>query len=247
MDGDRLRPEPQREGGLASIPGAPAGARPSRRFADRRDAGRRLAAMLLGLRFPAPVVVAMPRGGVPVAAEVAGALGARLDVAVVRKVGAPRNPEFALGAVAEGGAHVISSPVAIALGLSDAAVRALLERAEGDVAEKVRRYRGERPPLALAGRTAILVDDGLATGRSAHAALLALRRRGPARLILAVPVAARQSLGPLRQVADQIVCVEMPEDLWAVGLWYEDFTATSDQEVTALLAQATPGPEAWPL
>ncbi len=234
-DGDRPR-----TGAVTSVGDAPLVAPSSGRFADRHDAGRRLAARLERFAADRPVVIGMPRGGVPVAAEVARALDAPLDVAVVRKIGAPQNPEFALGAVAEGGVHVLSSRATHALGLSDAALRALIVRAERELREKTLRYRGGRAPLELTGRTAILVDDGLATGRSAHAALLSLRKRGAARVILAVPVAAVQSVGALTGLADEIVCVEMPEDLWAVGLWYEDFRPTSDEEVAAALEQPQP-------
>lgn len=207
-------------------------------FIDRGDAGRQLAALLEPFRDEQPVVLAMPRGGVPVGAEVARALGAPLDVALVRKVGAPGNPEYAIGAVAEGGVRFVDTGVVRALGLSDAEVHALLARAERELEQQTARYRGTRVPVALAGRTAILVDDGLATGRSAHAAMESLRKRGAARVILAVPVAAAQSVQALRGEADDIVCVQMPDDLWAVGMWYEDFRAVGDGEVAELLAEA---------
>jgi putative phosphoribosyl transferase len=207
------------------------------RFADRHDAGRRLAVLLEPYRGRRPVVLGIPRGGVPVAAEVARALDAQLDVAVVRKIGAPRNPEYAIGALAEGGVHVIGESALAAGHLSEAAVHTLLMRAEGELAERVARYRGARQPVALRGRTAILIDDGLATGRSAMAAAISLRRRGAARVVLAAPVAARRSVRELRAHADEVVCVEMPAELWAVGFWYEDFRSTTDEEVVALLAQ----------
>lgn len=210
-------------------------------FRDRQDAGRQLAQRLQQLellRDEHPVVVAVPRGGVPVAAEVAHAFAAPLDVVVVRKIGAPRNPEFAIGALAEGGVHVLSEPVVQASGMSRARLRDLIERGELELEERVIRYRGLREPLAIAGRTAILVDDGLATGRSALAAVLSLRARGAARVILAVPVAAPTSVDALRADVDDVVCVEMLEDLWAVSLWYEDFRPTTDEEVAALLASA---------
>jgi putative phosphoribosyl transferase len=209
---------------------------PAGRFADRHDAGRRLARLLERFREERPVILGMPRGGVPVAAEIADALGAPLDVAVVRKVGAPRNPEFAIGAVAEGGVEVLSAQAVAALGLSETTVRRLLAGAELELAATTSRYRAGRAPADLAGRTAILVDDGLATGRSARAALLSVHGRGAARAILAVPVAARESVGALRGLAEEVVCVELPESLFAVGLWYEDFRPTSDEEVAAILA-----------
>lgn len=204
-------------------------------FRDRQDAGRRLAALLEPFRTEHPVAVGIPRGGVPVAAEVACALDAQLEVAVVCKVGSPHNPELALGALAEGGVRVLSERTTDALGLSEGALDALIAGAEEELARRVRRYRGDSPPLELAGRTAIAIDDGLATGSSALAAIASLRKRGAARVILAVPVAAPQSVAALRPHAEEIVCVEEPPDLWAVGLWYRDFSPTSDPEVAALL------------
>lgn len=210
---------------------------PGRGFRDRRDAGVRLAARLERFRAERPVVVGMPRGGVPVAAAVARALNAPLDVVVVRKVGAPGNPEYALGALAEGGVHVLSHETARALGLSDADVQRLVSEVERALATQTARYRGARAPLEVKGRTVILVDDGLATGRSARAAIRSLHSRGATRVILAVPVAAPTSVAELRGEVDEIVCVEEPPDMWAVGLWYEDFSPTSDEEVAALLAE----------
>jgi len=207
-------------------------------FRDRRHAGQRLAALLERFRRERPIIVAMPRGGVPVGAEVARSLGASLDVVVVRKIGAPDNPEYAIGAVAEAGVQVSSNAAACSLGLSGDDVTALLRDAEREVSEMARRYRGEREPLALGERTAILVDDGLATGRSARAAIRSLRSRGAAKVILAVPVAAPQSVESLGEEADEVVCVAAPEQLWAVGLWYDDFRPTSDDEVTSLLAES---------
>ncbi len=205
------------------------------RFRDRHDAGRRLAALLTRFRDEQPVVVGIARGGVPVAAEVARALDAPLDVALVRKIGAPRNPEFAIGALAEGGVQVLSEALVRALGLSPVELRAMLARVERELAERLRSYRSAEPAIDLTGRTAIVVDDGLATGRSAQAAVRSLRRRGAARVILAVPVAAPESVRTLAQEADEVVCVETPADLWAVGYWYEDFRPTPDEQVTRLL------------
>ncbi len=205
------------------------------RFQDRRDAGRRLASLLEPFRDELPVIVGIPRGGVPVAAEVARVLCAPLDVVVVRKIGAPRNPEFAIGALAEGGVHVLSDRTVRALGFSDAVVRALIVRAEGELVERLLLYRGAREPAQLSGRTAIVVDDGLATGLSALAAVRSLRERGATRVILAVPVASPESAQELRRYADEVVCVEEPAELWAVGYWYEDFRPTTDEEVAALL------------
>jgi putative phosphoribosyl transferase len=155
----------------------------------------------------------------------------------VRKIGAPQNPEFAIGALAEGGVHVLSERTVRALGLSEPELQALIARVEGELAERCLRYRGKREPASLGGRTAILVDDGLATGHSALAAVRSLRERGARRVILAVPVAAPKSADELRRHADRVVCVEEPAELWAVGYWYENFRPTTDDEVTSLLAE----------
>ncbi len=238
-DEERRRPT----GAVTSLEDPPVLVQSEVRFQDRHEAGRRLAALLGHLREEQPLVVGIPRGGVPVAAEVASALGAPLDVAVVRKIGAPQNPELAIGALAEGGVHVLSERIVRMLGLSGAGLQTLIARAERELREYTRRYRGDREPVELTGRTVIVVDDGLATGSSALAAVRSLRGRGAKRVVLAVPVAAPQSLAALRAEADEVVCVEAPEDLWAVGYWYEDFRATTDQEVAALLARhASPAP-----
>ncbi len=231
------QPGERRTGAVTSLDDPPVFVPSAVRFQDRRDAGRRLAALLEPLRDELPVVVGIPRGGVPVAAEVARALGAPLDVTVVRKIGAPQNPEFAIGALAEGGVHVLSERTVRALGLSGPELRALIAGGEGELLERRVRYRGAHEPASLAGRTVILVDDGLATGLSALAAVRSLRERGASRVILAVPVAAPESAEELRRHADEVVCVEEPADLWAVGYWYEDFRPTTDEEVAALLAR----------
>jgi putative phosphoribosyl transferase len=228
----------RRTGAVTSLEDPPLLAPAPLRFQDRHDAGRQLASLLERYRGERPVVVAIPRGGVPVAFEVAHALDAPLDVALVRKIGAPQNPEFAIGAVAEGGVHVLSAQIVRALGLSETDLRALVARGEAELDEQLHHYRESREPVNLMGRTAILIDDGLATGRSAQAAVRSLRQRGAARVVLAVPVAAPESAQALREEADEVVSVETPADLWAVGYWYEDFRATSDEEVTSLLAAA---------
>lgn len=206
-------------------------------FSNRRDAGRQLSGRLERFRDAHPLVIGIPRGGVPVAAEVASALGAPLDVAVVRKIGSPHNPEFAIGALAEGGVDVLDGRVVRASGLSGAALQGLIERVRGELGECVGRYRRAAQPVEIAGRTVILVDDGLATGRSALAAVMSLRKRNAARVILAVPVAAAASVAAIGAETDDVVCVEMPDDLWAVGLWYEDFRPISDAEMLTLLAE----------
>jgi putative phosphoribosyl transferase len=207
------------------------------RFADRHDAGRRLAALLGDYAREDPIVVGIPRGGIPVASEVARALGAPLDVVIVRKIGAPANPEYAIGAVAEGGVSVINRQVVLALHLGIHELEAVLERAREELAERLTRYESIHRRVAVAGRTVILVDDGLATGRSAEAAARSLRERGAGRVVLAVPVAAPESARESRAWVDELVSVEMPPDLWAIGLWYEDFSPTSDAEVAALIGE----------
>ncbi len=215
------------------------GAMPERdaRFSDRPDAGRRLAERLLPLAPEDPVVVALPRGGVPVGREVALALGAPLDILAVRKLGAPHNPEYGIGAVAEDGTRVIDTEAIAVLGIDGATLEAI---AEGEVAELRRRvtlYRDDREPIELAGRTVIVVDDGIATGVTDAAALRAVRRRKPRRLVLAVPVCAPDSVRRLREYADEIVCLQAPSLFYGVGQWYRDFSQVSDEEVMAVLEE----------
>jgi predicted phosphoribosyltransferase len=209
------------------------------RFRDRSDAGRRLAKALERYRAEAPIVLALPRGGVPVAAEVAAALGAPLDLLLVRKIGVPLEPELAMGAVAEGEPPVIvrNEQVIRASRVTEAEFDAVRAREEAEIARRRERYRPGRPPPAVAGRTVILIDDGIATGATAAAALRALRARGARTLVLAVPVAAAGSLESLGRVADSVVCIESSESLDAIGFWYEDFHQVPDREVIALLAR----------
>ena len=204
-------------------------------FLNRSDAGRRLAAQLLSLRGEDVVVLGLPRGGVVVAAEIARALRAPLDVWVVRKIGAPRQPELGIGAVAEGGAVFLDPVVARFVSASEAKVAAIVAREQSELDRRVRAYRRGRPPPPIEGRTVILVDDGIATGGTARAALLALRTQRPKRLVLAVPVAATDSLTTLSELADEIVCVQPASNLRSIGEWYADFAQTSDEEVLALL------------
>jgi predicted phosphoribosyltransferase len=199
------------------------------RFRDRREAGRMLAGLLAGEGGPRTTVLGLPRGGVVVAAEVARALAAPLDVIVVRKLGAPSMPEYALGAIAEGG-------VVHATGGSLRGLERVLERESEELLRRVRRYRGGRPPPDLRGRTALVVDDGIATGSTVHAAAEAARRLGAARVVVAAPVVAPGSLDALGEVADAVVFVEAPESFGAVGAFYDDFTQVEDDEVIRALA-----------
>ncbi len=208
------------------------------RFRDRADAGRHLAERLREVPLTSPVVLGLPRGGIPVAAEVARALGAPLEVFVARKVGTPGHEELGIGAVAEGLDEPVVSDTARQLGVSGADMRALAEPAHRELCRRVALYRGNRPLPELTGRNVVLVDDGLATGVTAEAALRALRRWRPGRLVLAVPVCARETAARIANVADEVVCVEAPAHFYAVGEWYEDFSQTTDQEVLNLLEKA---------
>ncbi|MDB5219533.1 MAG: putative phosphoribosyl transferase [Myxococcaceae bacterium] len=206
------------------------------RFIDRRDGGRRLADALSGYAgTPGLVVLALPRGGVPVGYEVALALGAALDVFVVRKLGFPNHPELAMGAIASGGACVLNEDLIRRSGISDAVVSRVAARELREIARREHEYRDGRPPLPLGGKTVILVDDGLATGATMRSAVEAVREQAPARLVVAIPIAAPESCREMRTVADDVVCAMTPEPLRAVGLWYENFEQITDAEVRALL------------
>jgi putative phosphoribosyl transferase len=207
------------------------------RFADRRDAGRRLSERLRPLASESPVVIALPRGGVPVAAEVAAALEAPLEILAVRKLGAPHNPEYGIGAIAEDGTRVFDPEALAALGIDSDALEAIVARESAELRRRVAAYRGDRPPLALEGRTAVVVDDGVATGVTDTAALRAVRRQRPRRLVLAVPVCAPDSAERLRGEADEVVCLLEPPLLYGVGQWYRDFSQISDEEVIDALEQ----------
>lgn len=210
-------------------------------FRDREEAGRILAARLgAWATRDDPIVLALPRGGVPVAAEVAKALKLPLDVIVVRKLGVPGEPEFAMGAIASGGVRVLNEDVVRMLGI-DAGTIEDAARAEGvELERRERLYRGDRPRPALAGRTVIVVDDGLATGATMRAAVTALRRQAPARIVVAVPVGAPDTCAQLRGLADEVIAVHMPEHFVAVGRWYSNFGQTEDEEVQRLLAKYAP-------
>jgi putative phosphoribosyl transferase len=207
-------------------------------FRDRRDAGRKLARVLEAYREELPVVFALPRGGVPVGYEVALALDAPLDVLVARKLGAPDQPEFGIGAVAPGGVRVLNEDAVRRLGIPGEYVDGITEQETAEVGRRLRHFRGDLPETPVAGRTAILVDDGLATGVTARAAVEALRLRGPGRLVLAAPVCAAQTAEVLRPEVDRLVCLRCPPDLGAIGYWYADFNQTDDEEVVDLLEEA---------
>jgi len=207
-------------------------------FRDRREAGRRLAERLSGLRASSPLVLGLPRGGVPVAFEVANALGAPLDILVVRKLGVPYQPELGMGAVGEDGVRVLNADVFRQAGVTEAQLAQVEARERAEVAERATRLRGGRPAIPLQGRTVVIVDDGLATGGTARAAVRVARERGAARVILAVPVAPPETVGTLRRDADDVVAVETPEPFFAIGGWYSDFSPTSDDEVVELLVRA---------
>ncbi|MFL5900672.1 MAG: phosphoribosyltransferase [Solirubrobacterales bacterium] len=205
------------------------------RFADRRDAGRRLGERLLPLADEDPVVLGLPRGGVPVAEEVAMALGAPLEIFLVRKLGAPHNPEYGIGAIAEDGTRVFDPEALAVLGIDNRTLEEIVARETAELRRRVAAYRGAREALPLDRRTVIVVDDGVATGVTDTAALRAVRRRRPRRLVLAVPVCPPDSLARLRGEADEVVCLVAPPQLYGVGQWYRDFSQVSDREVVAAL------------
>jgi predicted phosphoribosyltransferase len=207
-------------------------------FRDRRDAGRRLADKLAAyVNRPDVIVLALPRGGVPVAYEVARRLVAPMDVFVVRKLGVPGYEELAMGAVATGGVRVLNDQLVEHLGIPDQMIDAVASRERQELARRERLYRGSRPPPDVRGRTVILVDDGLATGATMFAAIEALRNQNPARIVVAVPTASPDTCEEMKQKADEVICAITPEPFHAVGRWYRDFSQTTDEEVAALLAQ----------
>jgi putative phosphoribosyl transferase len=208
------------------------------RFRDRNDAGRLLAGRLEKFRGQDVVVLGLPRGGVPVAAEVARALAAPLDVIVVRKVGVPFQPELAMGAVGEGGVLVVDQRVVALSGTTAAELAEAEQRERAELEDRVRLFRGDRPRVPLPGRTALLVDDGIATGSTARAACGVARALGATRIVLAAPVCARDSFRQLAADADELICLAVPRDFAAVGQFYADFRATRNEEVLELLDRA---------
>ncbi len=208
------------------------------RFRDRVDAGRQLAERLGALRGEDVVVLGLPRGGVPVAFEVAHALGAPLDVVVVRKLGVPFQPELGMGAVGEDGVRVLNPEVVRLSGVDDSELAELERRERAELERRAERFRGSQPRRSVAGRTAVIVDDGIATGSTARAACEVARAHGAVRVVLAVPVLPRSVLAELYGVADEVVYVRSPEPFFAVGRWYKDFAQTTDAEVVSLLSRA---------
>ena len=205
-------------------------------FRDRFDAGRALAGQLAGYAGrPDLIVLALPRGGVPVGYEVARALGAPLDVFLVRKLGLPGHEELAMGAIASGGIRLINEDVIHSYRVSDADIEAVTRVEQQELERRERTYRDNRPLPSLHDRTVILVDDGLATGATMRVAVLAVREEGPSSIVVAVPVAAAETCDEFRTIVDDVVCAETPSPFYAVGLWYEDFSQTTDEEVHELL------------
>ncbi|CAN5718114.1 phosphoribosyltransferase [soil metagenome] len=207
-------------------------------FQNREAAGRRLGEQLLRYQDEAPVVLALPRGGVPVGAEISRALDAPLDVIIARKLGAPGQPELAIGAVAPGGVRLVNERVVRWLGIPEDWIELATEEGLAEAERRMRRFREGRPALALRERSVILVDDGIATGMTARAAILAIRAEEPRQIILAVPVCAKETAEKLSREVDELVCLEIPDDLWAIGLWYRDFHQVPDEEVVDLLEEA---------
>jgi putative phosphoribosyl transferase len=209
-----------------------------RRFRDRHDAGRRLADQLGALQAEQPVVLGLPRGGVPVAYEVADALGAPLDVIVVRKLGVPFQPELGMGALGEGGVRVLNDSILHGANVTSHELAAVEARETAEVARRARRFRGAEPMMPIAGRTVVIVDDGLATGGTARAAIQVARAHGARRVVLALPVAPEGAVASLSREADQVIALLQPSSFSGVGEFYDDFTQTSDEEVVTLLAAA---------
>lgn len=208
-------------------------------FRNRTEAGQRLAAKLGAYAHrPDVLVLALPRGGAPVAYEVARALGAPLDIIVVRKLGVPYEPELAMGAIASGGVRVLNTEIIASLDIPADVVDEIAREEQRELERRERAYRGDRPAPVIRGRTVILVDDGIATGATIRAAVAALRQQQPARIVIAAPVAAAETYDELRPLVDDLVCVLTPDALFGIGFWYDQFPQLSDDELRELLAKA---------
>lgn len=215
------------------------------RFQNRKEAGQLLAEQLLVFKKDNPLILAIPRGGVPVAVEVSRRLGADLDLMFVKKIGAPTNPELAIGAICEDGRPWLNSRVVGLLGIKTAALKELSDEMSEEVRTQARRLRGSRPAIPVAGRTVILIDDGIATGATLLAAIHLLRAQNPEKIIVAAPVAPASSIEELEKVADGVICLKTPYHFYAVGDWYVEFPQVPDREVLRLL-QAPAEPELHP-
>lgn len=212
---------------------------PERPYRNRIEAGRSLAEKLTGYAERTDVLVlALPRGGVPVAYEVARSLDAPLDVFLVRKLGVPGHEELALGAIATGGVRLLNHGVVRSMGISPQVIDEIAASEQAELERRAREYRGDRPPPDVRGKTVILIDDGLATGASMRAAIAALRQGEPARIVVAVPIASPSICDEFRDEVDEVVCARTPDPFYAVGMWYDDFSQTSDEEVRDLLQRA---------
>jgi putative phosphoribosyl transferase len=211
-------------------------------FLNRQDAGRRLAEALSGYRNVHPVVLALPRGGAPVAAEVASYLDAPIDLVLVRKIGLPTQPELAMGAVVDGGAPIVirNNDVIFAAGVAADEFDAVCDMEIAEIERRRQRYIGDRPRVEIAGKVAIVIDDGIATGATMKAALRAIRKRGPKELVLAVPVAPAETIEDLRGEVDALICLETPTIFGAIGYFYDDFRQVSDREVVSILHRFPP-------
>jgi putative phosphoribosyl transferase len=207
-------------------------------FVDRRDAGQQLAERLAQLSLHDPVILGLPRGGVPVAREIAVRLGAPLDVLIVRKLGVPGHEELAMGAIASGGARVLNPEVITPLRISNEVIEQVARHEQRELERRERLFRGDRAPISVEGRSVVLVDDGLATGATMRAAAESLRARKPREIIAAAPVGAPSSCSMLSHHVDHLICLAQPEPFYGVGLWYRDFDQTSDAEVRRLLDEA---------
>jgi putative phosphoribosyl transferase len=207
-------------------------------FKDRAEAGRILANRLTKYADQKPIVLGLPRGGVPVAFEVAKALKAPLDVYVVRKLGVPGHEELAMGAIASGDVRVLNKPVVEDLGISEEAIETETRKEQEELKRRELLYRGKRPPLDVSNRTVVLVDDGIATGSTIKAAIAALKKQKAGRIVVAVPVAPASTIDELKTEVDEVVCVSTPEFFYAISLWYDEFLQTSDEEVRELLKKA---------